>query len=233
MKNNGILSVALKLFIITTVAALCLAVVNMITEPIIKANNEKSATETKMRVLSKAKEFVEKDFSASDIPNGAENDVTIQGLSVGYDENKTPVGYVITATSSAGYGGDVKLMIGLNPELKVERVEIVESSETPGLGANASKPDFIGQFEGKGSGLEVVKGDADGDTEISAISSATITSKAVTSCVNAATELMESKLKAGFTPEINTEVNEKKAEIEQKTTEQINGETTEQKGDGE
>ncbi len=218
--KNSILSITLRLFIITAAAALCLAAVNMITSPIIEANTLKTQTEAKMEVLPKAKEFKKLNFAESDIPVGTENGVRIEEFSIGLD-GKESVGYVVTSVSANGYGGDVKVMVGLDLDLKIENVKIIEASETPGLGGNASKPEFIGQFTGKSGGLEVVKGKSGGDGEISAISSATVTSRAVTSAVNAAVELLESKIEAGFTPTSVTDTSEKQKEIEEKTKEQI------------
>lgn len=229
MKNKEIVSVALKLFVITAVATLCLAVVNKVTAPVIAENALKTETEAKMEVLSAAKEFKKLSFSATDTPVAAENGVRIEEFNLGLDGD-TGVGYVITAVSNAGYGGDVKVMIGLDNELKVVRAKILESSETAGLGANASKPEFINQYIGKGGGLNVVKGAASADNEISAIASATITSKAVTSCVNGAVELMEKKLAGGFTPNTVTEVNEKVEETKKATEDQLNAAQNEQTG---
>lgn len=230
MKNREIVSVALKLFVITAVATLCLAVVNKVTAPVIAENALKTETEAKMEVLSAAKEFKKLSFSDTDTPVAAENGVRIEEFNLGLDDGGTGVGYVITAVSNAGYGGDVKVMIGLDNELKVIRAKILESSETAGLGANASKPEFIDQYVGKGGGLNVVKGAASADNEISAIASATITSKAVTSCVNGAVELMEKKLASGFTPNTVTEVNEKVEETKKVTEDQLNAAQSEQTG---
>ena len=229
MKNKEIVSVALKLFIITAVATLCLAVVNKVTAPVIAENALKTETEAKMEVLSAAKEFKKLSFSTTDTPVAAENGVRIEEFNLGLDGG-TGVGYVITAVSNAGYGGDVKVMIGLDNELKVVRAKILESSETAGLGANASKPEFINQYVGKSGSLNVVKGAASADNEISAIASATITSKAVTSCVNGAVELMEKKLAGGFTPNTVTEVNEKVEETKKATEDQLNAAQNEQTG---
>ena len=229
MKNKEIVSVALKLFVITAVATLCLAVVNKVTAPVIAENALKTETEAKMEVLSAAKEFKKLSFSETDTPTAAENGVRIEEFNLGLDGD-TGVGYVITAVSNAGYGGDVKVMIGLDNELKVVRAKILESSETAGLGANASKPEFINQYVGKGGGLNVVKGAASADNEISAIASATVTSRAVTSCVNGAVELMETKLAGGFTPNTVTEVNEKVEETKKATEDQLNAAQNEQTG---
>lgn len=223
MKNN-IVSVALRLFIITAVAALCLAAVNMITAPIIEANTMKSQTEAKIEVLPEAKEFKKLNFAESDIPVGTENGVRIEEFNIGLD-GKESVGYVVTSVSANGYGGDVKVMVGIDLDLKIVNAKIIEASETPGLGGNASKPEFIGQFTGKSGELEVVKGKSGGENEISAISSATVTSKAVTSAVNAAVELLESKIEAGFTPNTVTDTSEKQKEIEEKTKEQLSEQT--------
>lgn len=191
MLNKETLTVSLKLFIITVVSALCLATVNKITKPIIAENNLNAEVAAQQEVLPEAVDFTISEIPAVDSPG-----VTIEKLSVGLKtkDGNGIAGYVITAVSNAGYGGDIKVMVGINDALKVTRIKILESSETAGLGANASKPKFSGQFEGADSKLTVVKGVA-GENEISAISSATITSKAVTSCVNAAIEVAQKKNK--------------------------------------
>ncbi|MBQ7097746.1 MAG: FMN-binding protein [Clostridia bacterium] len=178
VKNAIIIS--LKLFVITAVAALCLAAVNMVTEPIIKKNSEKNQVLAQQKVLSAAKEF-----KAVEAPLPDVSGVKTEKVNVGYD-GRDVVGYAITVVSDAGYGGKIKVIVGVKNDLTVEKIEILEHSETAGLGANAAKPKFSGQFEGKKGGFSVVKGSAKNVNDISAISSATITSKAVTSCVNAA-----------------------------------------------
>ena len=60
-------------------------------------------------------------------------------------------------------------------------------SDTPGLGLKAKEDDFKNQYAGKNAeALTVKKGGGAGETEINAISGATITSSAVTNAVNAA-----------------------------------------------
>lgn len=185
MFGKNAIVIALKLFIITAIAALCLAYVNKITEPIIAENAEKTKVEALNKVLSDAKDF--SDPMESEL---SENGVDIEEIYVASDENGV-AGYVVTAVSHEGYGGDIEVMVGIDKEFKVTKIEILESSETAGLGANASQPKFAGQFEGKSGGLTVVKGDA-ADGQISAISSATVTSKAVTNCVNLSVKAAES-----------------------------------------
>ena len=96
--------------------------------------------------------------------------------------------------SDKGYGGDVKVMTGVNLKGKVTNVKILEHSETPGLGANADKEDFTNQYVDKENGIEVVKNSVKGN-QIRAISGATVTSSAVTRAVNFAITLAEEELK--------------------------------------
>jgi len=67
----------------------------------------------------------------------------------------------------------------------VAGISIVSSSETPGMGKKAENPDFYGQFSNKNVDMfTVIKGEAKTDDQISAISGATITSRAITDAVN-------------------------------------------------
>ncbi len=212
MLNKEILTVSLKLFLITAVTSLLLATVNKVTTPIIAENTKALEVAAKQEVLPTAGEFM-----TSEVPELAFEDVTIDALSVGLDKKGGSIlGYVVTATSPKGYGGDIRVMVGIDKDLKVLRVKIMESSETAGLGANASKPRFIDQFIGAESKLTVVKGEAK-QGEISAITSATVTSKAVTSCVNAALDAATAKSKSGEIEDTAKRVEE----INQETDKQL------------
>ena len=105
------------------------------------------------------------------------------------------LGYVITTTVQ-GYGGDIDVMTGVNADGSIRRVTILKADdETPGLGQNTKKPAFLDQFSGKQGELTVVKGSASGDGVILAVTSATISSKAVTKAVNASLAFFEENLK--------------------------------------
>ena len=220
MFGKDAIIVSLKLFVITAVAAFCLAFVNKVTAPVIAGNAAKAESEALRAVLSDAKEF-----KSSDAPETNIEGVTIEKFNIGLNNAET-VGYVVTAVSNAGYGGDIKVMVGIDKDLAVTRIQILESSETAGLGANASKPGFAGQFEGTKGGLEVVKGQAK-EGQVSAIASATITSKAVTSCVNAAVEAATQKSENAAAAAEETA--KKFEEIKQETEAQI-GETVTEGG---
>ena len=86
-------------------------------------------------------------------------------------------GYAVEGRSGEGYGGDIVLMVGFKKDKKtVISYKVLQASETPGLGMKLKTPEFSGQFSGKDGSVLKVKKDG-GDIE--AITSATITSRAV------------------------------------------------------
>ena len=83
-------------------------------------------------------------------------------------------------TVTAGYAGDITMLVGVNNEGRVTGLMVRQISETFGLGARArTDAGFLSQFLGT-SGEAAV-----GDT-VDAITGATVTSKAVTKAVNSA-----------------------------------------------
>lgn len=88
-------------------------------------------------------------------------------------------GFVIE-TVTAGYAGEITMLIGVSSEGTVTGVVVRDLSETIGLGANSlSDHTFLAQFLN-------TSGDAEVGTTVDAISGATVTSKAITRCVNSA-----------------------------------------------
>jgi electron transport complex protein RnfG len=100
------------------------------------------------------------------------------------------IGAAIRATG-ASYGGPATILAGVDTSGKISGVKILEISDTPGLGANASSPSyfvdkakgltFYGQFAGKSVNDPFeVKGD------VIAITASTITSRSITQIVKTA-----------------------------------------------
>ena len=176
MKEISVLTV--KLLLICAIVSALLAGVNSITKPIIAENEQKNFEIAMQEVLPEASGFEEVnlgDYTPS------ETGVTLDSL---YRADNG--GYVVSTVCPEGYGGDVSVMVGITKDLTVNQVKIMSMSETPGLGAKASEPEFIGQYDGLAAGITVVKNTAPADNQIEAISGATITSKAVTKAVNTA-----------------------------------------------
>ena len=95
-------------------------------------------------------------------------------------------GTAIKITDPKGFGGALTVMVGLAQDGTILGYKVLESSETPGLGAKAQdwfqkgkKGDVIGKQAGN---LTVSK---DGG-EVDAITASTITSRAFLRCINEA-----------------------------------------------
>ncbi len=122
-------------------------------------------------------------------------DITAVIKALGNDGSE--LGYVLEATSHKGYGGDIVFAVGITNEGMLNGISIIDISETAGLGMRADEV-LTPQFANKEAlHFEVVKTGAIEANQIDAISSATITSKAVTDGVNAAIEYFEMFLTGG------------------------------------
>ena len=139
MLNKETISTSLKLLVITAVAALCLALVNKITAPVIAQNQVLTIESTQREVLPDADSFKTIDFSNDKIEYAKSDGTYIDAFYSGMSGD-TVVGYVVTAVSKQGYGGDIKVMVGINSDNTINKVKITETKETAGLGLNASKP---------------------------------------------------------------------------------------------
>lgn len=177
MKNlKEIIKIGVILFAITAVSALLLAVVNKVTAPIIAKNQTEKTYASMSEILPAAY-----DFEVIEVKEGSNIKEAYKAL----DSSGLDVGYCIISTAY-GYGGELSVLTAIS-ENKVVGIEILSHSETPGLGAKATEPEFKDKFSNKTAGIKVVKKDAT-NNEINAMSGATITSSAVTDCVNAALE---------------------------------------------
>ena len=170
------------LFLIVFVSVAVLAWCNSATYDKIQAINAENTQKARQNVLSDAKEFEEvSSFKADGI---------VKNVYKGTDGGKC-VGYCVSVAPS-GYGGEMEIMVGVDNDLKLTGIDIVSSSETAGLGKNASKESFRSQFEGLGKTVTVKKSAPKKENnEIQALSGATITSNAVADGANEAIEAVE------------------------------------------
>ena len=171
-KENVVLYVArlaLTLLIIAGVMAAALAGVNSVTAPIIEKLTYEKTQAAVSAVLPGGGDTVE--FPAMDLVSKV-----YQG------EN----GYAVEVTPS-GFDNTITMMVGVDNAGTVTGISIIDHSETAGLGAvaaatTAAGEAFRAQFQGMSGSVSVTK---DGG-QVDAITSATITSRAVCSGVNAA-----------------------------------------------
>lgn len=167
MKN--MLKLILPLTLISAVCAAVLAVVDSVTRlPIANIATLKANRAAQAVMPAGVKALAPR-------PDPADTNTV---LFVGYaDDARTKVlGYAVPGTSPNGYGGDIRLMVGLTADRAVVTYQVLAANETPGLGAKLGDAAFTAQFAGQPAAALKVK--KDGGT-VDALTGATITSRAV------------------------------------------------------
>jgi electron transport complex protein RnfG len=176
---------------ITLVAGLALAFVNEITKQPIE-NAENQAKLDAYNIVFENGNF-ESDDKINNLISSKDFDCTVDEVLKAVDDNDDTVGYVMSITSPSGYGGDIKIAIGISSKTDtVTGFTVLSNSETAGLGSRCTDDEFKSQFKGKSvlQNIKYVKNSsATGDDEIDAISGATITTSAVTDAVNTAIDV--------------------------------------------
>jgi len=173
------MNISTHMIIVLTVVCLfsgiSLVYMNQYAEPMIKINAEKATQEAIYKVLPDV-EKVEK--------MEQEERVVFKG----FNEAGELVGYAFVAAGS-GYQGVIKIMVGIDVGFeKLMGMDILESVETPGLGAKITEDDFKGQFNGISVSPEIIyvkSKEPENPNEIQAITGATVSSRSVVSILNA------------------------------------------------
>ena len=179
------------LILICVIITGLLAGTNSLTKEPIAQQAKLKAKATREIVLPIAKSYKEMDITKLG------SDLNITDCYAGYDDKGELVGYTLTSSKN-GYSGAIVVMVGiLASDNTVNGVSILSQTETPGLGANATKSDFTDQYKQAvpQKGFGVVKTADVKDGEIKAMTGATISSKAVTDAVNNSLEVYNNKIK--------------------------------------
>ena len=184
---RDIMNLGLKLLLICVVAAAALGATYSVTKDPIAQYEEEAAKAANQAVCTEATDFVEinlGDFQSQKAWNESYSYIT--QVFKAQKDGET-LAYVIKVDGT-GYGGTIAMTAGVDLTGKFTGMVIDSMNETPGLGSNASKDDFRNQYTGKSTeaALTVTKNDPANDTEIKALSGATITSRAVTDAMNVA-----------------------------------------------
>ena len=175
------------ILIISVVAGGILGFVHEITKEPIRQTEELKQLRANQRVFSGAASFEESVVTDEELNSyiSEYKNVSLSDCLEAVDTEGNLLGYVFKCTTNAGYGGNISFSMGVSLDGTLNGISITEISETPGLGMRAEEV-LVPQFKNKNvSVFEVTKSGALMDYQIDAISSATITSKAVTEAVNA------------------------------------------------
>ncbi len=197
VKKESIIKDAMALFVVTLVCALALSYVYEITKaPIAEQDalkKERAYQAVFQDTTSEIDEELMKLVEATDLTayDSSYKNVSIDEIDKAYDSSNKHVGYILEV-SNKGYKDTITMTFGYTLEGNLTNIEFLALNETAGLGMNASKPEFIGQFSGKSvDRFEVTKTGATNENEIDAISSSTITSKAIVNAVNAGIRFLQ------------------------------------------
>ena len=195
---------AATLFLITLISGLLLgAVYGMTKDPIDKANNAALYAAYEALVpgstdYQKADDAAVQKINADITADGSYGKVTVNSVVTAADKSGNTLGYIVDVTGHEGYNGDIELTVGYTEQdgkLASTGISYLSLAETPGLGMRAQEPEFQDQFVGKSTDkLTVTKSGNAGETEINAMSGATITSNAVTNAVSAANYAVSSSV---------------------------------------
>lgn len=185
MENNRLQNTLLPivkvggiLMLICAVIALILSFVNFITRDKILENAE---ADRRNAIIA----LFESENVEYSLVTEAENVSALYAVK----EEGIPLGYCANV-SSAGFGGNIDMMVAMSDDGEILGIKILSLSETPGLGNRVSGESFLSQFIGKGQSLGT-------GSDIDVISGATVSSKAVVSGVNTATSALAAVLSGG------------------------------------
>ena len=184
--------------IITLIAGLLLGVIHSITAGPIAAQEEKTRIRTQKAVFPAASSFKVVEGIADDevlIEKVADTGLTkteVCAVDIAYDEAGDKLGYVVTSLNKEGYGGEIKIMTGIDTtgeELSINGIAFLTLADTAEMAMTADLPEFKDQF------VDLVPGDdmivytkigKSAPNEIDAISGSTITTSSVMKAANAA-----------------------------------------------
>lgn len=167
---------------VAVVTGAILAYVNHVTEEPIKAQKEKTLADGIKSVMGGGDlKVVKTDTVKQNDAKGKELTYIIYQTQ---DANQKDLGAAVESTTG-GFGGNLKILVGFDPEGKILGYTLLEHAETPGLGAKADKwfqkgqkGDIIGK-----NPKEKLSVSKDGG-QVDAITASTITSRAFLLAVN-------------------------------------------------
>ncbi len=171
--------VAVLTIICSVSAAMLAAVYNVTMGPILKALEEKTAEAAGQVMPAGAPQAVKEIIDGALCFVARSDDGTIRAIAV-------------EGVSPNGYGGEIRLMIGLSAERTLVDYRVITSKETAGLGTKIAEPEFMKPLLGQpfSARWKVRKDGGDFD----AVTSATISSRAAFECIRDAIAKYENVL---------------------------------------
>ena len=185
----------LPAFLLALICAICvflLAGTYSMTREKIEKQQEAGAQERKLTIFPNARSFETFQYSeeiraeleqTGDVPDEAY---------IAFDEGGKALGYIFV-NSGFGYAGQIQTTTGVSSDGKIIMVIATAASDTPKLGKEVEGRPFLDGFSGLSTESEIVL-----NKDVSAVSGATISSRAATACVNHARAAYQKFLEKGL-----------------------------------
>ena len=180
--ESSLMNMVLVLTLVAVIMGCILAFVNHLTEGPIAEQKEKALADGIKAVMACNDLKVAKtDEVKQNDAKGKEMTFTVYQIQ---DAQGNDLGAAVESTTM-GFGGNLKVLVGFDPEGKILGYTLLEHAETPGLGAKADKwfqKDQKGDIIGKDP-KEPLTVSKDGG-QVDAITASTITSRAFLLAIN-------------------------------------------------
>lgn len=175
--------------------ALCLSAVCLVCSAVLAGSYAVTKEPIELAAKAKTTAAIAQVLPEFSVEPGEEQFVEFEGARFSFYE-VPGVGYAVVS-ATGGFGGELKLMVGVTLAGTVHNAVVLSHSETPGLGAKCQSDEaFAGQFRGFDPAVRKLAVRKDGG-DIDAITASTITSRAYTKAVENALKMLEFVMKGG------------------------------------
>ena len=182
-----------KLMLITTLTALLLACINLLTAPVIAENNAAKKNAAVLDLFPDATEIRSLTETAGETyPEGINEVFAVYKAGM-------LIGYCIDA-QAMGFGDYIEMMVGASTSYRVSGIRVLSIAETPGIGMAVAEQDYLSGYEGLAAPIIF----EDGPNQADAISGATYSSRAIKNAVNAALDYLTVLDDMSYLTETNT-----------------------------
>lgn len=184
--ESSLTNMVLVLVGVAVIVGCILAYMNHLTSGPIQEQKDKALAEGIKAVMGTNDLKAAEPKTVTQEVKGKKVDYVVYAVTDGKDQ---PLGAAVQSTSM-GFGGDLKVLVGFDLEGNILGYTLLEHAETPGLGAKADKwfqKDGKGSIIGKNPGVKplgVSKDKKDEEDQVDAITASTITSRAFLTAVN-------------------------------------------------
>lgn len=185
--ESSFTNMVIVLFGVTLISSAAVGYVNSLTEgPINAAKMAKQENAIREVIPSEFDNNPTADSWTVDTPDGGKLEFYPA------KKNGELVGTAVKTYTNNGFGGQVWLMVGFNPDGTIANYSVLEHKETPGLGSKMDvwfTKDGKGNIIGKNPGTTGLSVSKDGG-DVDAITAATISSRAFLDAVNRASSAL-------------------------------------------